>query len=217
MRSQPAYPQDDDPLCCCEYRNRHGYRAHVCGCCCACDEIDQTADKLLNGERISGDHIDEILREIDDRIRVPLPGGAYVIGLAGAVPWTLLPFLLIMAALSARCLLGVACAMLPAIYWWHRRTLRLRRRSTFLLWWMLASIGWESLFYALVLLPTQPRTATAAFAIPLSLTLTFFMACKRIDSTSVSGVADKPGALARAVHCAVCAVSVPRYDHYCSA
>ena len=217
-RMPTAYPQDDDPLCCCEYRNRHGERAHVCGCCCMCDEIDQAADGLVSGRGVGRDQIDEILKEIDDRIRVPVPfvGGAWHVGVPGGVPWVLLPLLLLVGAISARCLLFVACAMLPSIYWWHRRGLRLRRRSPFLMSWMLASLAYETALYARVMPDAQSEAATLAFAAPLLATLLLFGAIKRVDAASTAGVADVGGAMRRAHRCAVCAVLVPRYDHYCS-
>jgi hypothetical protein len=31
----------EDPLCCCEYRNRRGERAHVLGLCCDCEDLDR--------------------------------------------------------------------------------------------------------------------------------------------------------------------------------
>ncbi len=33
----------EDPLCCCEYRNRRGERAHLLGLCCDCEEVDRSA------------------------------------------------------------------------------------------------------------------------------------------------------------------------------
>ena len=110
-------------------------------------------------------------------------------------------------------------ALLPSLFWWHRRSLRLRRRSAFLLSWMLASLGFETLLYALALrfgFLRQSSAATACFGAPLCLTLILFVFLKRIDPTSMAGVADSSGASARSHLCAVCAIRVPRYDHYCS-
>ena len=210
------YPQDDDPLCCCEYRNRRGDRAHILQCCCACDEFDQAADNLFRGEGVSGDSVDEILRELDDRLRLPLPGGAWHIGVPGAAPWVVLPFLLIVGAVSARGLLLAAVGLLPSLYWWHHRTLRLRRRSSLLCSWMLASLAFEALLYSRLSLSSAEQ---AAFAIPLLTTLALFVLIKRIDPAHLpadAAVADANGAAARAVRCAVCGVHVPRYDHYCA-
>ncbi len=33
----------EDPLCCCEYRNRRGERAHLLGLCCDCEDVDRSA------------------------------------------------------------------------------------------------------------------------------------------------------------------------------
>ena len=60
----PHYPQDDESaLCCCEYYNRRGERAHVLGCCCACDELDSAADRLFRGWGVPSEHANEIDRE----------------------------------------------------------------------------------------------------------------------------------------------------------
>ena len=70
-------------------------------CCCACEEIDEAASLLFSGQAVGHDHIDQIVREIDDRMRVPMPGGAWHIGLPAAIPFFLLPPLLLMASISA--------------------------------------------------------------------------------------------------------------------
>eukprot|EP00900_Chrysochromulina_parva_P026897 jgi/Chrpa1/8841/Chrysochromulina_OHIO_Genome00021181-RA len=213
-------------LCCCEYRNRRGERAHILQCCCACDELDQAADRLFRGHLVGKDSIDEVLSEIDDRLRVPgLPvllggiGGAWHIGVAGAAPWVVLPALLTVGAMSARGLLLASVALLPSLYYFHRRMLRIRRRSSLLMSWMLASIAYETLVYTLVARhvaadsPIMPRT----FGTPLAATLVLFAIIKRTEPTLLrSDVADASAALSRAVRCAVCGTHVPRYDHYCA-
>lgn len=35
----------DDPLCCCEYINRHGGRSHMAACCCDCEDLDEACDR----------------------------------------------------------------------------------------------------------------------------------------------------------------------------
>lgn len=173
----------------------------------------------MRGHGLDGNLLDEIFKEIDDRLRLPLPGGAWHIGVPGVVPWMVLPPMLLMGGYSARTLVLVAGALLPSLFWWHRRSLRLRRRSAFLLSWMLASLGFETLLYALALrfgFLRQSSAATACFGAPLCLTLILFVFLKRIDPTSMAGVADSSGASARSHLCAVCAIRVPRYDHYCS-
>lgn len=217
--SRIHYPQSDDALCCCEYRDRRGDRAHMLQLFCACEEIDEAANKLLSGGGLGRDQLDEIIKEVDDRLRVPLPGGAWHIGLPGTVPWALLPPLLILGGLSARCLVLVSCSIMPALIWWHRRSLRLRRRSCFLLSWMLASLVTEVAIYSLALrfgFLMQSQVATASFSLPLLLTLVSFVLVKRVDPTGCLGVRDPDAATARSERCKVCAVRVPRYDHYCA-
>ena len=172
----------------------------------------------MRGAGISRDAIDEVLADMDDRIRLPLPcsGGAWHVGVAGSVPWLLLPSLLLLGAASARGLVAAAIAMLPSIYWWHSRALRLRRRSKLLMSWMLASLTYESLLYALVLAPSQTHIETAMFTAPLCVTLLLFAAMKRVDPSRTDGLAEAGCAVARSVHCAVCGITIPRYDHYCA-
>ena len=91
-RASAAYPQDDtSPLCCCEFFNRRGERTHVLQMCCACEEFDEACDLWVRGSRVGRDRLDEIFAEFDDRMRLPLPGGAWHVGLPAVVPWLVLP------------------------------------------------------------------------------------------------------------------------------
>ncbi len=225
MRIQPFgaqmavrhYPQrDDDPLCCCEYRNRRGERSHLLACCCACDELDQAADRLFSGHSVGRDRLDEILKELDDRCRVPWRGGAWRVGVMGALPFVLLPPPLLLGAISARALGVCGLALLPTLLYCHRRALRLRRRTQFLFAWMLASIVFEVGVYALAVAPRQPRAHTHAFVVPLGLSLLLLARLRAADTTHARGAADEGAAVARGARCAVCDELVPRYDHYCA-
>ena len=206
----PNYPQDEGVLCCCEYYNRRGERAHVLGCCCACDELDSAADALFTGKRVHHDHADEVIREIDDRMRMPIPGGALHIGLPGTVPWLLLPVLLLLGSLSASCLLAAALLIAPTVFWWHRRALRLRRRSRFLMSWMVASMVYEVIVYSFTAARSQSDLSNVAWFGSVFLTLTFFMRCQTIDPTSTDGIQDTRGALQRSGRCAMTMLAVPR-------
>ena len=140
-------------------------------------------------------------------------------GLPGTIPWVLLPWLLLFGGISARCLLVGALTILPLLLWWHRRALRLRRRTSFLMSWMLASLGTEAGFYALALrfgILVQSTLGTTAFATSLVATLSAFALVKLADPMSTGGIPDAAGATTRANRCAVCDLLVPRYDHYCA-
>ena len=210
------YPQDDSPLCCCEYTDRHGNRSHIFGLLCACEDIDQAAENMFTGKGVGKGQLDEIIAEIDDRMRVPFPGGAWHIGVPGAVPWLVLPFILLFGGISARFLIIAAASLFPILFWWHRRSLRLRKRSVFLFSWMLASLAYETLLYALCMPHRQSELASASFVTTVLLTIFMLLLVKRVDPTSCADACDAAGAAARTYRCAVCSVSVPRYDHYCA-
>ena len=212
----PHYPQDDGALCCCEYYNRRGERAHILALCCACDELDAAADALLRGRRVENDHTDEVIREIDDRLRLPLPGGAWHIGLPGAVPWLVLPWLLLLGSISARCLLVAALLVFPTVLWWHTRALRLRRRSRFLMCWMIASLTYEAAVYACTVARSANALASSIWFGCLGMSVALFVHCRTIDPTRTERIADARGALRRSGYCALTTLNVPRYDHYCA-
>lgn len=214
--SSPGLPDSEEGvLCCCEYYNRRGVRAHCLACCCECDLLDQVVDTLVSGRRPGNDKIDEVIADLDDRLRLPTPYGAWHIGLPRAVPWSLLPPLLLLGSLSARALLLSAGVLLSSVFWWHRRALRLRRRSQFLLSWQIASMAWEA-FVVVAVLPGPAGAGTCAFGAAALASLCLLARCKLCDVSSTAGVADAAAASARGVICAVSGAWVPRYDHYCA-
>jgi hypothetical protein len=38
--------QDSSPLCCCEYWNIQQERSHILGCCCNCEDLDESVERL---------------------------------------------------------------------------------------------------------------------------------------------------------------------------
>ena len=90
----------DNPLCLCEYVNKHNRRAHLLMCCCNCEALDRLCTSLVccsddNDDDDEGDAqveprdarssyqafirhhltlIGDVLVEIDDRLRIPYPG-----------------------------------------------------------------------------------------------------------------------------------------------
>ena len=217
-RASAAYPQDDtSPLCCCEFFNRRGERTHVLQMCCACEEFDEACDLWVRGSRVGHDRLDEIFAEFDDRMRLPLPGGAWHVGLPAVVPWLLLPLHVLLGSLGVRCFCLSAVFMLPSLLWWHMRTLRLRRRTRLLPSWLLASLAFTHLVYWCKGVPhAQPAAATAVLAALDAAALGCLWLVHATDPSSTRRVADAAGAEARAARCAICGVQVPRYDHYCT-
>jgi palmitoyltransferase len=217
-RASAAYPQDDtSPLCCCEFFNRRGERTHVLQMCCACEEFDEACDLWVRGSRVGHDRLDEIFAEFDDRMRLPLPGGAWHVGLPAVVPWLLLPLHVLLGSLGVRCFCLSAVFMLPSLLWWHMRTLRLRRRTRLLPSWLLASLAFTHLVYWCKGVPhAQPAAAAAVLAALDAAALGCLWLVHATDPSSTRRVADAAGAEARAARCAICGVQVPRYDHYCT-
>ena len=90
--------EDSDPLCCCEYVNVHGKRAHLCGLCCDCSELDDMFDKLLTGSRVQDQRYHDVLKVAEDRFRIPWPGGARPFPVDIVSPWILVPLLFNLAS-----------------------------------------------------------------------------------------------------------------------
>ena len=208
-----------DPLCCCEYVSHRGERTHLLSICCNCEEFDTAFDKLLGGRGVSSDSFDAVLADCDDRMRCPNPmGGASRVGVAGVVPILVLPALGAIGGRSATGLALAAVATLPTVLWWHRRMLRLRRRSRFLLMWLIVST-------VLVLAVYENRVPHDRFASqvfgPLLFVATLSLArvlytdpgCRALLSL---GVADAAAAELRGARCPVSGVAVARFDHFCS-
>ena len=84
---------DPDPLCCCEYQNSHGERAHLLGLFCDCAELDDAVDKLISGVKIPSNRLSTILEVLEDRLRLPWPRGALKLPMDKISPWILVPML----------------------------------------------------------------------------------------------------------------------------
>ena len=57
----------DQPLCCCEYINSRGERAHLFGLFCDCTEVDDFVDRVVKGLPVPTTRNQEILATIEDR------------------------------------------------------------------------------------------------------------------------------------------------------
>jgi hypothetical protein len=91
----------DYHFCCCEFIDRHGRQVHLADAS-AFDAAAQT------GSVCSSEGLQTLLYDLDDRIRLPMHGGALHLGVCGLVPLFAVPALALLARRSARCLLGVA-------------------------------------------------------------------------------------------------------------
>uniref|UniRef100_A0A336MKH3 CSON000585 protein n=1 Tax=Culicoides sonorensis TaxID=179676 RepID=A0A336MKH3_CULSO len=68
--------EDPDPLCCCEYFDRHEQRNHIFLCCCQCTELDEICERLITCKTVDRKLKKEMWFTFKDRLRIPYPGGA---------------------------------------------------------------------------------------------------------------------------------------------
>ena len=80
-------------FCCCEFVDRRGRRSHLsdAGACDAC------FNAIANG---TPQPLRELLADLDDRLRLPMWGGALYLGVEGLVPFVAVPLLGKIAARS---------------------------------------------------------------------------------------------------------------------
>ena len=107
--------EEADPLCCCEYKNVHGDRAHLCGLLCDCAELDDAFDKAFKGLKIPEQRGGQILEVIEDRLRLPWPRGAIKVPMDKVSPWLLVPLLFKIASQSWLSQVLVHGSVLPAV------------------------------------------------------------------------------------------------------
>ncbi|XP_056594156.1 palmitoyltransferase ZDHHC23-B isoform X2 [Triplophysa dalaica] len=83
-QSHKALDQED-PLCCCEYVDRHGRRSHMAACCCDCEDLDDAFDRWIKKEPLKADSLTRLVATINDRLRLPWISGRTLFFLSLAV------------------------------------------------------------------------------------------------------------------------------------
>jgi len=139
--------EDNDPLCCCEYTNVQGERAHLCSLFCDCQELDDTFDRLIMRAKIPEKRCEAILGVIEDRLRIPWPRGAIKVPIDSVTPLVLVPGMFIFASQSWLTQVLVHGMVLPLLIFCKYQTcLRSYRPQTkFFAMWSLATFAF--LFY----------------------------------------------------------------------
>ncbi|KAF7669280.1 hypothetical protein LDENG_00203130 [Lucifuga dentata] len=156
MKKQPKKVlEEDEPLCCCEYLNRHGQRSHVAACCCDCEDLDDTCDRFLKGEPQKPDSLSRVATVVTDRIRVPwFWGGAQKVDLSVIPPLILLPVLLHLAALHFLIGMVVLTALPGLVLWYYFVTHKKKGQTLFFLSLALFSLAY---MYYLFITEVFPR------------------------------------------------------------
>ncbi len=106
-----------DPLCCCEYENVHGERAHLCGLLCDCAELDDMCDKIFIGQKshVNSKNLESIFQVAEDRIRLPWPRGAVKIQFDKYLPFVAIPVLFHLASYNWQSQVLVNGLVLPLV------------------------------------------------------------------------------------------------------
>uniref|UniRef100_A0A3B1KHB9 Palmitoyltransferase n=1 Tax=Astyanax mexicanus TaxID=7994 RepID=A0A3B1KHB9_ASTMX len=230
-------PELDDPICCCgDIDQQREY------CCCDCEELDDTCEKLLQKE----------VKNVDFLSRLS--------SLSALPPMLLLPVLLQVAALH--CMLGVVVltALPGLVLWYYYVTHRKKRRTLFFLSLALFSLAYMYFLFLTEILPRgdvtylQVVTVTTGMVLMLvslvrtkqgpgivradhahsahsSPTSTNQSQLCNKDSAHCNGVSQSESAMGtkkkwcpvcrlvrppRAGHCRICGVCVLRMDHHSS-
>ncbi|XP_051969915.1 palmitoyltransferase ZDHHC23-B-like isoform X2 [Xyrauchen texanus] len=148
-RSKRTLDQDD-PLCCCEYVDRHGGRSHMAACCCECEDLDEACDRWMKRELQKPDSLSRVMDTINDRLRVPWISGARQVDISLIPPLILLPIFLHIAALHYLLGIVVLTAFPVLVLWYYYFTHQKKGRTQFFL-----SLALFSLFYIFYLFLTE--------------------------------------------------------------
>jgi len=98
----PKYEEKyrEDRLCCCEYRDLNGKSNHLLALCCNCQAIDESCERLVTCRRIPTDLWDQVVFVINDRLRIPCPGGARKVDFKKVVVFLIPPCALAISAVN---------------------------------------------------------------------------------------------------------------------
>ncbi|XP_049321473.1 palmitoyltransferase ZDHHC23-A [Astyanax mexicanus] len=162
-------PELDDPICCCgDIDQQREY------CCCDCEELDDTCEKLLQKEVKNVDFLSRLSSVLTDRLGFSCCSLVPVrIELSALPPMLLLPVLLQVAALH--CMLGVVVltALPGLVLWYYYVTHRKKRRTLFFLSLALFSLAYMYFLFLTEILPRgdvtylQVVTVTAGMVLML--------------------------------------------------
>ena len=127
--------RSDEPLCCCEYYTREGERSHLLALCCDCVALDEAVDSLVSGGGVKPHLLPQILDTVEERLRLPWPGGAVPVPLGKTVPLVLVPGLIWLASLHLLTALLTFLLILPLLVCLTvRLVIRLRPNTKFFLY-----------------------------------------------------------------------------------
>ena len=86
---RPPHDQDVEAFfCCCEFVDQHGERRHLADASALDSAVRHRRAPLCSPEGLAA-----LLSDLDDRVRLPMHGGAVYLGFLGAAPLVAVPLL----------------------------------------------------------------------------------------------------------------------------
>ncbi|XP_023347256.1 palmitoyltransferase ZDHHC23 isoform X2 [Eurytemora carolleeae] len=122
IRSSAASVNNEDPLCCCEYRADDGSTSHILTLCCNCEDFDSLVDGLIQGEGIHEGRLTGFMSTVESRVRIPWRGGAVRLPLDKLIPVILVPAFLWVSSIHP-VLLFILILILPLILYSSARSI----------------------------------------------------------------------------------------------
>ncbi|XP_032889185.1 palmitoyltransferase ZDHHC23 isoform X2 [Amblyraja radiata] len=165
---------EEGSLCCCEYINHHGEKAHILASCCDCEDLDEACDRCLKGKSISSQSIERVSATISDRLRIPwlLGTGAKKIDITILPPLVFLPIFLHIAALHFFLAFTILTSLPILVIWYYYVTHQKKGRTLFFLSLGLFSLGYMYYLFLTEIMPRGTISSVQVILLTTSLVLT---------------------------------------------
>lgn len=227
---------------CCEYKNSKNKTRNVLQCFCECDKVDESFDAMFNGQLLSDSEWETTMNDIEDRVRIPWPGGAKKVSIYLFVTPIIYNIIFFVATFSFYLTLICVCSLVGMLV----RTSILSMsnvktsKSKFLLCWTYWSIyyGIKEYYYALRFQMQQDYTSenkhhNFSFGIIICdavciLIIVVAILLQILDPGKAYGVNPPEKTDARSLrnyylvnkeqrlkYCRITDMPIKRYDHFC--
>ncbi|XP_069691820.1 palmitoyltransferase ZDHHC23 isoform X1 [Periplaneta americana] len=221
--------QDNSPLCCCEYWNINQERSHILGCCCNCEDFDESVERLVVCERVPFQRVSNVMSTLQDRLRIPWRGGAKQISLDSALPLVVQPLLAYIAAQSVWCTAVVALVLLLCMFYLYSTFVRFLPRTKFFFVWTLTSIVLLLLVFEFSVVPfleIMPHENCILIGLVISSGICLYKVRSRAEQNFVvhSDMGEETELVCsvcrrrvppRTFHCRICQACIVKRDHHC--
>ena len=206
--------RSEDPLCCCEYYSKEGERSHLLALCCDCVALDEAVDSLVSGGGVRPHLLPQILDTVEERLRLPWPGGAVRIPLGRTAPLVLVPGLVWLASLHLLTALLTFLVILPLLVLLSvRLVIKLRPDTKFFLYCSYSTAATLLYVYEVKCVGTfwdLPKLISWWENLVLVAgMLGMFLSYRRLRS-EFSQLGETGGKM-----CRICGVTVAGRDHHC--